>query len=123
MERWRWLPHDLGSFYVERQHSRIRGARVVDGKPVHTEEWWSESPTSRRRSSPTRCRRSCQFPIGTCRNSIKTEEIRPFLREEAAGRRGRLEHRRAERTNLRVNIGAARSIRQDRLEQCRLSAA
>ena len=37
---------------------------------------WSASPTSRRRSSPTRCRRSCSIPIWNVPNSIKTEEIR-----------------------------------------------
>ena len=36
MERWRWLPHDLGSFYVNVNIPEFMVRVMEDGKPVHT---------------------------------------------------------------------------------------
>ena len=36
MERWRWLPHDLGPFYVTVNIPEFTLRVVEDGKPIHT---------------------------------------------------------------------------------------
>ena len=67
MERWRWMPRDLGDFYVRvnvpttiSTLSRRRG-RLYDARS------WSARPAPRRRSSPTRSSTSSSTRTGTCR--------------------------------------------------------
>ena len=84
MERWRWLPHDLGAFYVTvnipefalrvvKDDETIHNARVVVGK-THT-----QTPIFSNEM------RTVVFgPYWNVPNSIKVDEIRPYLRQEAA---------------------------------------
>jgi len=84
MERWRWLPHDLGDFYVTvnipefmlrvvKDDSTAYTTRVVVGKPDKQTPVFSNDM------------QTVVFgPYWNVPTSIKVEEIRPYLREEAA---------------------------------------
>ncbi|HXG77793.1 MAG TPA: L,D-transpeptidase family protein [Methyloceanibacter sp.] len=84
MERWRWLPHDLGGFYVivnipefmlrvVKNDETIHSARVVVGKPnTPTPVFSNEMQTV------------VFGPYWNVPNSIKVGEIRPYLRQEAS---------------------------------------
>ena len=96
MERWRWLPHDLGAFYVHGQHPRVHAARRRGREAGATPRASSSArSTSRRRSSPTRCRKSCSVRFGTCRPRSRSRRSGPMsVRRPLGFRRRRLEHRR-----------------------------
>ncbi|MGH6865767.1 MAG: L,D-transpeptidase family protein [Methyloceanibacter sp.] len=84
MERWRWLPQDQGGFYVTvnipeftlrvvKDDEVIRTTRVVVGKPDKQTPVFSNEM------------RTIVFgPYWNVPTSIKVEEIRPFLRQDAA---------------------------------------
>ena len=69
MEQWRWMPEDLGDFYVwvnvPEYHAPRRQGRARSSTPSASS---SASPTRRRRSSRTRWSRSSSTPTGACRN-------------------------------------------------------
>lgn len=84
MERWRWLPQDLGAFYIAanipeftlrvfKEEEVVHSTRIVVGKtntqtPIFSNEM-----------------RTLVFgPYWHVPNSIKVEEIRPYLRQEAS---------------------------------------
>ncbi|MGV1014719.1 MAG: L,D-transpeptidase family protein, partial [Methyloceanibacter sp.] len=84
MERWRWLPHDLGGMYVAanipefmlkvvKEDETIHSTRIVVGKPnTQTPVFSNEMQTV------------VFGPYWHVPNSIKVGEIRPYLRQEAA---------------------------------------
>ena len=84
MERWRWLPHDLGAFYVMvnipefmlrvvEEDNAVFTTRVVVGK------------TDKQTPVFSRDMQEVVFgPFWNVPTSIKIEEIRPYLRQEAA---------------------------------------
>jgi murein L,D-transpeptidase YcbB/YkuD len=84
MERWRWLPHDLGGFYVMvnipeftlrvvKEDETIHSTRVVVGKAdTQTPIFSNEMQTI------------VFGPYWNVPTSIKVDEIRPYLRQEAA---------------------------------------
>jgi murein L,D-transpeptidase YcbB/YkuD len=84
MERWRWLPHDLSSLYVHvnvpefiarviKNGTVIQASRVVVGKPDTQTPIFSDE-----------MQEVVFGPYWNVPTSIKVEEIRPYLREEAA---------------------------------------
>ena len=83
MERWRWLPHDLGSLYVYvnvpefiarviKNGTVIQASRVVVGKPDTQTPIFSDA-----------MQEVVFGPYWNVPTSIKVEEIRPYLSEEA----------------------------------------
>jgi L,D-transpeptidase YcbB len=83
MERWRWLPHDLGSLYVHvnvpefiarviKNGTVIQASRVVVGKPDTQTPIFSDE-----------VQEVVFGPYWNVPTSIKVEEIRPYLGEEA----------------------------------------
>jgi L,D-transpeptidase YcbB len=84
MERWRWLPHDLGEFYITvnipefmlrvvKEDETIHSTRVVVGKPnTQTPVFFNEMQTI------------VFGPYWNVPTSIKVDEIRPYLRQEAS---------------------------------------
>jgi L,D-transpeptidase YcbB len=109
MERWRWLPNDLGAFYVTvnvpefmlrvvNDEGAVYSTRVVVGKvntqtPIFSEEM-----------------QTVVFgPYWNVPTSIKVSEIRPYLRQEAGGwfsRGGGWNTSVLRRHGLRVRYGA-----------------
>ena len=106
MERWRWLPHDLGSFYVNVNIPEFVVRVMGDGKPVHTARVVVGKPDKQTPIISNEMQEIVFNPYWNVPNSIKTEEIRPFLVEEGGWFGGGGWNTAVlERHNLRVNIG------------------
>jgi L,D-transpeptidase YcbB len=107
MERWRWLPHDLGSFYVNVNIPEFLVRVVSDGKAIHTARVVVGKPDKQTPILSNEMQEIVFNPYWNVPNSIKTEEIRPFLTEEGGwfGGGGGWNTAVLERHNLRVNIG------------------
>ena len=84
MERWRWLPHDLGPFYVTVNVPEFMLRVIEDGKAIHTTRV-VVGKTDKQTPIFSRDMQEIVFgPFWNVPTSIKIEEIRPYLREEAA---------------------------------------
>jgi murein L,D-transpeptidase YcbB/YkuD len=106
MERWRWLPHDLGSFYVNVNIPEFVVRVMGDGKPVHTARVVVGKPDKQTPIISKEMQEIVFNPYWNVPNSIKTEEIRPFLTEEGGWFGGGGWNTAVlERHNLRINIG------------------
>jgi murein L,D-transpeptidase YcbB/YkuD len=106
MERWRWLPHDLGSFYVNVNIPEFLVRVVADGKPIHTARVVVGKPDKQTPILSNEMQEIVFNPYWNVPNSIKTEEIRPFLTEEGGWFGGGGWNTAVlERHNLRINIG------------------
>jgi L,D-transpeptidase YcbB len=105
MERWRWLPHDLGSFYVNVNIPEFVVRVMGDGKPVHTARVVVGKPDKQTPIISKEMQEIVFNPYWNVPNSIKTEEIRPFLVEEGGWFGGGWNTAVLERHNLRINIG------------------
>jgi L,D-transpeptidase YcbB len=84
MERWRWLPHDLGAFYVNVNVPEFVVRVVQDGDTIHTARVVVGKPD---KQTPIFSREMQQVvfgPFWNVPNSIKTEEIRPYLRQQTS---------------------------------------
>ena len=84
MERWRWLPHDLGSFYVNVNIPEFMLRVMSDDKPTYTTRVVVGKVD---KQTPIFSRDMQEIVFGPFWNvptSIKVEEIRPYLREEAS---------------------------------------
>ncbi|MGH6824961.1 L,D-transpeptidase family protein [Methyloceanibacter sp.] len=106
MERWRWLPHDLGSFYVNVNIPEFTVRVMGDGKAVHTARVVVGKPDKQTPIISKEMQEIVFNPYWNVPNSIKTEEIRPFLVEEGGWFGGGGWNTAVlERHNLRINIG------------------
>jgi murein L,D-transpeptidase YcbB/YkuD len=107
MERWRWLPYDLGAFYVMVNIPEFMLRVVEDDKPVFTTRV-VVGKTDKQTPIFSRDMQEVVFgPYWNVPTSIKIEEIRPYLRQEAAWFFGGGGWNTAvfQRHNLRVKIG------------------
>jgi murein L,D-transpeptidase YcbB/YkuD len=107
MERWRWLPHDLGAFYVMVNIPEFMLRVVEDDEPAFTTRV-VVGKTDKQTPVFSRDMQEVVFgPFWNVPTSIKIEEIRPYLREEAAWFFGGGGWNTAvfQRHNLRVKIG------------------
>jgi L,D-transpeptidase YcbB len=107
MERWRWLPHDLGAFYVMVNIPEFMLRVVEDDEALFTTRV-VVGKTDKQTPVFSRDMQEVVFgPFWNVPTSIKIEEIRPYLREEAAWFFGGGGWNTAvfQRHNLRVKIG------------------
>jgi murein L,D-transpeptidase YcbB/YkuD len=107
MERWRWLPHDLGAFYVMVNIPEFMLRVVEDDEPAFTTRV-VVGKTDKQTPVFSRDMQEVVFgPFWNVPTSIKIEEIRPYLRQEAAWFFGGGGWNTAvfQRHNLRVKIG------------------
>ena len=95
MERWRWLPHDLGSYYVTVNIPEFMLRVVEDGESAFTTRVVVGKPDKQTPIFSNEMQEIVFNPYWNVPNSIKTEEIRPFSRGRRMVRRRRLEHGRA----------------------------
>jgi murein L,D-transpeptidase YcbB/YkuD len=106
MERWRWLPHDLGPYYVNVNVPEFILRVVDEGKPVHTTRVVVGKPDKQTPIFSNEMQEVVFNPFWNVPNSIKTEEIRPYLREEGGWFGGGGWNTAVlERHNLRINVG------------------
>jgi L,D-transpeptidase YcbB len=116
MERWRWLPHDLGAYYVNVNVPEFILRVVDDGKIAHTTKVVVGKPDKQTPIFSNEMQEVVFNPFWNVPNSIKTEEIRPFLNEEGGWFGGGGWNTAVlERHNLRVNIGG-REVDPSRLD-------
>jgi murein L,D-transpeptidase YcbB/YkuD len=84
MERWRWLPHDLGDFYVTVNIPEFMLRVMEDNKPAFTTRVVVGKPDKQTPVFSNEMQTVVFGPYWNVPTSIKVEEIRPYLREEAA---------------------------------------
>jgi murein L,D-transpeptidase YcbB/YkuD len=120
MERWRWLPHDLGSFYVNVNIPEFVVRVMGDGKLVHSARVVVGKPDKQTPMISKEMQEIVFNPYWNVPNSIKTEEIRPFLVEEGGWFGGGGWNTAVlERHNLRINIGG-REVDPSRIDWNRI---
>jgi murein L,D-transpeptidase YcbB/YkuD len=107
MERWRWLPHDLGSFYVTVNIPEFMLRVMSEGKPAYTTRVVVGKPDKQTPVFSKDMQEVVFGPFWNVPTSIKVEEIRPFLRQEASWffGGGGWNTRVFEQHNLRIRYG------------------
>lgn len=120
MERWRWLPHDLGSYYVTVNIPEFMLKVVDEGEPVFTTRVVVGKPNTQTPIFSNEMQTVVFNPYWNMPNSIKTEEIRPYIREEGGWFGGGGWNTAVlQRHNLRINIGG-REVDPSRLDWNRI---
>ena len=99
MERWRWLPHDLGAFYVNVNIPEFMVRVMEDGKPVHTTRVVVGKPDK-------------QTPIIS--NEMQEIVFNPYLEHAELDQ---------DRGDQALSPRGRRLVRRRRLEHCRVSSA
>ncbi len=84
MERWRWLPHDLGAFYVMTNVPEFMLRVVKDDEPVFTTRVVVGKLNTQTPVFSEEMKTVVFGPYWHMPNSIKVGEIRPYLRQEAS---------------------------------------
>jgi len=84
MERWRWLPHDLGPFYVMANIPEFMLRVVKENQPIFTTRVVVGKTDKQTPVFSDEMQEVVFGPFWNVPTSIKVEEIRPYLREEAA---------------------------------------
>jgi murein L,D-transpeptidase YcbB/YkuD len=84
MERWRWLPHDLGAYYVTVNIPEFMLRVVEDDKQAYTTRVVVGKPDKQTPIFSNEMQEIVFGPFWNVPTSIKIEEIRPYLREEAS---------------------------------------
>jgi L,D-transpeptidase YcbB len=109
MERWRWLPHELGSFYVTVNVPEFMLRVLAEGKPVLTARVVVGKVDKQTPIFSAEMQEIVFNPFWNVPNSIKTEEIRPSIVGGGdwffGGGGGGWDTSVLDEHNLRVNIG------------------
>ena len=79
MERWRWLPHDLGPFYVTVNIPEFTLRVMKDGAAVHTARVVVGKPDKQTPIFSDEMEEIVFNPYWNVPNSIKNEEIAPYF--------------------------------------------
>ena len=85
MERWRWLPNDLGEFYVRVNVPEFMLRVVNDDGPVYTTRVIVGKPNTQTPIFSDEMQTVVFGPYWNVPASIKVGEIRPYLRQESGG--------------------------------------
>jgi murein L,D-transpeptidase YcbB/YkuD len=120
MERWRWLPHGLGDFYVTVNVPEFMLRVMDEGKPTFTTRVVVGKTNTPTPVFSNEMQTIVFGPYWNMPNSIKTEEIRPYIREEGGWFGGGGWNTAVlERHNLRINIGG-REVDPSRIDWNRI---
>ena len=84
MERWRWLPRDLGAFYVNVNVPEFMARVVRDGEVIHAARVVVGTPDKQTPIFSDEMQEIVFGPYWNVPTSIKVEEIRPYLSEETS---------------------------------------
>jgi murein L,D-transpeptidase YcbB/YkuD len=121
MERWRWLANDLGSFYVTVNVPEFLLRVMAEGDPTFTARVVVGAANTQTPIFSNEMQEVVFNPYWNVPNSIKTEELLPYMRGGGnsffGGRRWSTVVLR--RNNLRVNIGG-REVDPARLDWDRI---
>ncbi|HEX2380400.1 MAG TPA: L,D-transpeptidase family protein [Methyloceanibacter sp.] len=79
MERWRWLPHELGPFYVTVNIPEFMLRVVEDGKTIHSSRVVTGKPDKQTPVLSDDMEEIVFNPYWNVPNSIKMEEIAPYF--------------------------------------------
>ena len=79
MERWRWLPHDLGPVYVTVNIPEFTLRVVEEGTPIHTARVVVGKPDKQTPVISDEMEEVVFNPYWNVPNSIKNEEIAPYM--------------------------------------------
>ncbi len=85
MERWRWLPRDQGSFYVTVNIPEFTLRVVSDEETIHTTRVVVGKPDKQTPVFSNEMQTVVFGPFWNVPNSIKTDEIRPYVRQTGGG--------------------------------------
>jgi L,D-transpeptidase YcbB len=120
MERWRWLPHELGLYYVTVNVPEFMLRVMDEGKVVHSARVVVGKPDKQTPIFSNEMQEVVFNPYWNVPNSIKTEEIRPYLTEEGGWFGGGGWNTAVlERHNLRINVGG-REVDPSRIDWSRI---
>jgi murein L,D-transpeptidase YcbB/YkuD len=124
MERWRWLPNDLGSFYVTVNIPEFMLKVMEDGKPVFTTRVVVGKPDKQTPIFSNEMQTIVFNPYWNVPNSIKMEELLPAIRAGGGewlfgGGGGGYDASVFERNGLRVAIGT-KEVDPSRLDWSRI---
>jgi murein L,D-transpeptidase YcbB/YkuD len=114
MERWRWLPADLGSFYVAVNVPEFILRVMAEGDPTFTTRVVVGAPDTQTPIFSQELQEIVFRPYWRVPNSIKTEEILPYI-PRRAGASGNWDGGILKSNNLRISIGG-REINPSRLD-------
>jgi L,D-transpeptidase YcbB len=85
MERWRWLPEDLGKFYVWDNVPETLTRVVKDGKIIHSDRIIVGQPTWPTPSFSADMKMIVFHPTWSVPDGIKAKELSPLLRKSSGG--------------------------------------
>jgi murein L,D-transpeptidase YcbB/YkuD len=105
MERWRWLPHDLGPFYVNVNVPEFMARVLKEGRVVHATRVVVGKPDTQTPIFSDEMQEVVFGPYWNVPTSIKVEEIRPYLRQETAWFLGGWNTSVFQRHGLRIRYG------------------
>jgi L,D-transpeptidase YcbB len=105
MERWRWLPNDLGRFYVMVNIPEFTVRVVEDGKPIHTARVVVGKPDKQTPVISDEMEEIVFNPYWNVPTSIKNEEIAPYMGQGGGFFGGGWDTSILRRHNLRIKVG------------------
>ncbi len=105
MERWRWLPHDLGAFYVTVNIPEFMVRVVEDSQPIHTARVVVGKPKTKTPVLSDEMEEVVFNPYWNMPNSIKNEEIAPYMGQGGGFFGGGWDTSILRRHNLRIRYG------------------
>ena len=105
MERWRWLPHDLGPFYVTVNIPEFTLRVVEEGKPILTTRVVVGKPDKQTPVFSDEMEELVFNPYWNVPNSIKMEEIAPYFSQGGGFFGGGWDTSVLQRHGLRIKYG------------------
>jgi L,D-transpeptidase YcbB len=105
MERWRWLAHDLGAFYVTVNIPEFTLRVVEDGTPIHTARVVVGKPDKQTPIFSDEMEEIVFNPYWNVPNSIKNEEIAPYFAQGGGLFGGGWDTSILQRHGLRIKYG------------------
>jgi L,D-transpeptidase YcbB len=116
MERWRWMPQDLGAFYVTVNIPEFLLRVVEDGKPIHETRVVTGKTNTQTPIMSDEMEEIVFNPYWNVPNSIKTNEIAPYLYQGGGFFGGGYDTSVLARHNLRIRGYNGRDIDPDTID-------
>ena len=116
MERWRWVPRDLGAFYVTVNIPEFMLRVVEDGETIHETRVVTGKPNKQTPVFSDEMEEIVFNPYWNVPNSIKTEEIAPYLYQGGGFFGGGWDTSVLRRHNLRIRGVNGRDIDPDSID-------
>jgi murein L,D-transpeptidase YcbB/YkuD len=105
MERWRWLPHDLGGFYVTVNIPEFMLRVVEEGQPIHSARVVVGKTNTKTPVISDEMEEVVFNPYWNVPTSIKNQEIAPYMGQGGGFFSGGWDTAVLKRHNLRIKYG------------------